>query len=71
MEKKTFKTIMDAVVVVCLVTAAMTFAVNGCKRMEQVNRYTEMVEQYDTTTMKNKMVLMPKIMNLADSISRK
>lgn len=63
----------NALVVVLLLTAAMIFSYNGChqlKRMEQVNRYEQMMREYDTTTMKNKMVLMPKITELADSITK-
>ena len=64
----------NALVVVLLLTAAMIFSFNGCqqcKRMEQVNRYEQMTTEYDTTTMKNKMVLMPKITELADSITQR
>lgn len=64
----------NALVVVLLLTAAMIFSFNGCnqlKRMEQVNRYEQMMKEYDSTTMKNKMVLMPKITELADSITQR
>ena len=70
--ENTIKRIMNAVVAVCLLTAAMVFAVNGCKyqkKYEQIERYEQMVQQYDTTTMMNKMVLYPQITELADSIT--
>lgn len=39
-----------------------------CCRMNKVDRLERMVEEYDTTTMMNKMVIMPRIISLADSI---
>lgn len=39
-----------------------------CSRMHKVDRFERMVEEYDTTTMMNKMVIMPRIISLADSI---
>ena len=53
-----------AVMIICTTILLGAF----CCRMNKVDRLERMVEQYDTTTMMNKMVIMPRIIDLADSI---
>ena len=71
MKDTLYNVIIKGCVAICFMAMTISFLYMGCQSqgiVRQLDRYNNLIEQYDTTTQYNRMVLYPQIKACGDSI---
>lgn len=74
MKDTLFNIICKGIITICVIICSCTFIHMGnqlnkvTELNKQFERYNNLIEQYDTTTSYNRIVIYPQIMELSDSI---